>query len=165
MPNRELMIVGFMKAKVLSCRYKASAPNTKTTIAETSGISGRLRVNAQDALSDRAVATMKNAVAMRMGSPRWVRIGNFCASHSPRMVVKKNTRPGPSSSRNFKPGLSGLRRGSDGSRSRMFIKVLLAHDLAEKQADYALFRPRQRSPWRIRLRKTVRGRRPARRRR
>jgi hypothetical protein len=83
---------------------------------------GKVRVSSQDAASAIAVAAMNRPVATKIGPPNSASTGNFCDSHAPRALAKKNTINGPSSSTSLSSGLTPsffCFCGSDGSRSRM----------------------------------------------
>ena len=108
-----LTIVGFILMKVSSCSQIDSAPKTKTTTPETSGMIGRLRVSIQETLSEIAVATMNRPVAMKIGPPRSPSAGNCSTSHSPRGLAKKKTSSGPSSSASLSSGFDAALLASD----------------------------------------------------
>jgi len=67
---------------------------------------GSVRVNNHDTASAIPVAAMKRPVAIKIGPPSPASAGNFCASHSPRVLAKKKISNGPSSNANFSNGVT-----------------------------------------------------------
>ena len=120
-PNSVLTIVGFILMKVSLCSQSVSAPNTNTTMPETSGMMGRVRVIVHEMASAITVAPMNSAVARKIGAPMDASTGKRSISISPRALAKKKTRSGPSSSASLSSGGTSRRSASlfcDGSRSK-----------------------------------------------
>src|SRR6266699_6602306 len=94
------MMVGLSLMKSSSCRTSVSDPNTSTTTAVTSGMTGKCRVSAYDTASATTTATMNTAVATKIPvcSPEAMSAGSMGETSSLKSaeleLVRKNSSNG-----------------------------------------------------------------------